>query len=120
MTVTRSTQGVVRINQTQLASLVALAQAGSVTGAAAMLSYSTSAVSAHIKPLERQLGAPLVRRTRDGCALTQVGRRAAEVASSILDDYATLRSIAAAGAPGSGACAGGGSSSEYLVARMNR
>ena len=47
------------MNHTHLASLVALAQTGSVAGAAILLSYSTSAVSAHIKQLERRLGATL-------------------------------------------------------------
>ena len=85
------------MNHTHLASLVALAQTGSVTGAAVLLSYSTSAVSAHIKSLERQLGATLVRRTRDGCALTGSGVRVAELAKRILDDCAALREVARAG-----------------------
>jgi DNA-binding transcriptional LysR family regulator len=78
------------ISATHLASFVAVAQAGSVTGAAELLSYSTSAVSAHVKYIERRLGTRLVRRTGSGCALTHEGQRVAELARGILEQYDAL------------------------------
>ncbi len=78
------------ISATHLASFVAVAQAGSVTGAAVLLSYSTSAVSAHVKYIERRLGTRLVRRTGSGCVLTLEGLRVAELARGILEQYDAL------------------------------
>ena len=50
------------LNVHRLAVLHAVVSAGSVTGAAAELSYTPSAVSQHIAALERETGAALLER----------------------------------------------------------
>ncbi len=94
------------ISATHLASFVAVAQAGSVTGAAALLSYSTSAVSAHVKYIERRLGTRLVRRTGSGCVLTHEGQRVAELARGILEQYDALWDTPLDPVPAAAAAAG--------------
>lgn len=53
--------------------LAAVASSGSMTGAAAELSYTPSAVSQQIAALERRIGAPLLVRHARGVRLTAVG-----------------------------------------------
>ncbi len=59
----------------QLEYLVAIAEAGSVTAAAAKLHLSQSAVSTALADLERALGAQLFLRHPRGITLTKVGQR---------------------------------------------
>ncbi|MET8974581.1 LysR family transcriptional regulator [Streptomyces sp. NPDC004539] len=54
--------------------LVAVAETGSFTGAAARLDYTQSAVSRRIATLERQAGGPLFERLPRGVRLTPAGR----------------------------------------------
>lgn len=60
----------------QLRVLVAVAETGGFTVAAARLEISQPAASRAVAQLERELGAPLLVRTRDGVVLTEAGRRA--------------------------------------------
>ena len=50
----------------RLRSLVAIADAGSLTGAAAALDFTQPAISQHLAALEAEVGAPLVNRSRGG------------------------------------------------------
>ena len=58
----------------RLRSLCAIADHGSLTGAAAALDFTQPAVSQHLAALEAEVGAPLVRRSRGGAELTPAGR----------------------------------------------
>jgi DNA-binding transcriptional LysR family regulator len=55
------------------------------TRTATELGYSQSNVTAHIKALEKELGAPLFDRCASGLVLTDVGRRTLEYARRLLD-----------------------------------
>ena len=73
------------IEPRHLATLRAVAGAGSFRGAAAELGYVPSAVSAHIGALERTVGRPLVLRRRGaGVELTDAGRVLLDHAEAIL------------------------------------
>lgn len=57
----------------QLRALTAIADSGTVNGAANRLNLTQSAVSKAVKELESELGVPLLRRTASGMALTEYG-----------------------------------------------
>lgn len=65
--------------------LRAVAAHGSVTGAAAALSYSPSAVSQQLARLERELGAELVRRHGRRITMTPLGHELANHAAALLE-----------------------------------
>jgi DNA-binding transcriptional LysR family regulator len=69
-----------------LAAFTAIAETGSMTGAAARLSVSKSVVSERLLELERTLGARLVERTTRRLALTEDGNVFYERARGILRD----------------------------------
>lgn len=60
----------------QLRVFAAVAETGSFTVAAERLAISQPAASRAVAQLERELGAPLLVRSRDGVVLTEAGRRA--------------------------------------------
>ena len=72
------------LDVTRLRVLAAVARHGSVTAAAAELSYSQPAVSHHLSRLEHETGARLVQRVGRGIRLTEAGRLLAERAEEIL------------------------------------
>lgn len=61
----------------------AVAEAGSLTGAAALLGYSQPAISQQVKRLEERLGLPLVERVGRRVRLTQAGRILARHAPAV-------------------------------------
>lgn len=61
----------------------AIADEGSITGAAAALGYSQPAVSQQLKRLEQQLGLPLVERVGRSVRLTEAGRILARHAPAV-------------------------------------
>jgi DNA-binding transcriptional LysR family regulator len=69
------------MNRNHLALFQAVAQAGSISGAAAVVRVSQPAVSRQIAELEDELGVRLLDRLPRGCRLTEAG--------GILADYAT-------------------------------
>nr|BFF11756.1 LysR family transcriptional regulator [Microbacterium flavescens] len=80
----------------------AVADAGSITGAAAALGYSQPAISQQLKRLERRLGVPLVERVGRSVRLTEAGRilaRHAPAVTTALDaaagELAELRGLRA-------------------------
>lgn len=80
----------------------AIADAGSITGAAAALGYSQPAISQQLKRLEQRLGVPLVERVGRSVRLTQAGRilaRHAPAVTTALDaaagELAELRGLRA-------------------------
>jgi DNA-binding transcriptional LysR family regulator len=77
----------------QLAVLRELAERGSITGVAAALHKTPSAVSQQLKTLQRQVGVPLVVRVGRGVQLTDAGRALASssvrVATAIAEAEAT-------------------------------
>ncbi len=80
----------------QLAALVAIADSGSFSGAAASLHTVQSNVSGHIKRLERELGVQLVDRqtgrlTEEGVAVEARARAVQAELEAILADVAALR-----------------------------
>jgi LysR family transcriptional regulator, cyn operon transcriptional activator len=74
-----------------LESLLAVADAGSITAAADRVSISQSALSRRLQQLESELGADLLVRGRHGVELTELGRQTVRHGRTILDRYALLR-----------------------------
>jgi DNA-binding transcriptional LysR family regulator len=72
----------------RLRSLCAIADHGSLTGAAAALDFTQPAVSQHLAALEAEVGATLVRRSRGGAELTAAGALLVEHARAVLDRLA--------------------------------
>jgi LysR family nitrogen assimilation transcriptional regulator len=68
----------------QLKYFVAIADAGSLSRAAAALHVAQSALSHHLAEMEANLGVPLLERRARGVALTQAGQRLYEHARAIL------------------------------------
>lgn len=79
------------MNPKRLRILCAVAEHGSLSAAAAELSYSTSAVSEHMAALEREAGTQLLERLPRGVRLTDAGRLVAERGHAILGSLAALR-----------------------------
>ncbi len=69
----------------QLEYFVAAADAGSISAAAQRLTISQPAVSAALKSLEEEVGAPLLCRGNHGVDLTPLGRLACEDARKVLE-----------------------------------
>lgn len=80
------------IDLAALTSLRAVADEGSVIGAARSLGFTPSAVSQQVKRLERQAGLPLLERVGRGVILTDAGRQLVEDGSQLLADLERIRS----------------------------
>ncbi|NUR88405.1 MAG: LysR family transcriptional regulator [Nonomuraea sp.] len=76
--------------------LVAVARHGSLTHAAAALSYTTSALSQQISVLEREAGARLLERHARGVRLTEAGRALVRHAETVLAELRAAESTLAA------------------------
>ena len=74
-----------------LKSLVAVADAGSITSAADVVFVSQSALSRRLQLLEADLGAELIVRGRHGVELTDLGRQVVDQARGIVARYDRLR-----------------------------
>jgi DNA-binding transcriptional LysR family regulator len=74
-----------------LRSLLAVADAGTITDAAESIHVSQSALSRRLQQLEADLGATLIVRGRRGVELTDVGRLTVEQGRTIVDRYDQLR-----------------------------
>jgi DNA-binding transcriptional LysR family regulator len=74
------------IDLAALTSLRAVADQGSVVGAADALGFTPSAVSQQVKRLERQAGVPLLERIGRGVMLTSHGRHLVEAGARLLTD----------------------------------
>jgi molybdate transport repressor ModE-like protein len=77
---------------TLIRSLLAVAEHGGVTDAAAALGVSQSALSRRIHQLEQALGAPLLERFGRGVALTALGQIAIEEGKLLVQRYDRLKS----------------------------
>jgi len=71
--------------------LVAVADHGSATKAAAALGLSQPSLSSQLRRIEREMGAPLFERSRDSMVPTDLGRSVLAKARSVLADMAELR-----------------------------
>jgi DNA-binding transcriptional LysR family regulator len=78
----------------QLKMLVAVADSGSFSAAAARLDCTQSRISHAIGELERDLGVRLLTRTRDGSSPTDVGRRVLDKARQMIRLEAGLAEVA--------------------------
>ncbi|WP_406404081.1 LysR family transcriptional regulator [Streptomyces sp. NBC_00879] len=76
---------------TRLAALVAVAEAGSITRAAARLGYTAPALSQQLAKLEREAGAALLVRSHRGARLTAAGELLAARARRVLDEMDRAR-----------------------------
>ncbi|WP_093802022.1 LysR family transcriptional regulator [Streptomyces sp. Wb2n-11] len=76
---------------TRLAALVAVAEAGSITRAAARLGYTAPALSQQLAKLEREAGAALLVRHHRGARLTAAGELLAARARRVLDEMDRAR-----------------------------
>jgi DNA-binding transcriptional LysR family regulator len=81
----------------QLASFVAVVNAGSFVGAADALGLSKAAVSRHVTDLEAQLGVRLLHRPTRRLSLTDDGQRFLARATELLADAGELEAEASAG-----------------------
>lgn len=75
----------------RLAALVAVAEDGSITGAAARLGYTPPALSQQLAKLEREAGAPLLVRHRRGARLTPAGELLVTRARRVLAEMEQAR-----------------------------
>lgn len=73
-------------------SLLAVAEHGAITDAAAALGISQSALSRRMDQLEEALGAPLLERVGRGVALTAIGQLALEEGKQLVQRYDRLKS----------------------------
>lgn len=71
------------ISPTRMLLLREVARGGSLTRAADILGYTTSALSQHMKLLEQEAGVPLMERHSRGVSLTPAGKAVAEQAEKI-------------------------------------
>src|SRR3954471_23334022 len=76
---------------TLLRSLLAVAEHGAITEAAAALGVSQSALSRRIDQLEQELGAPLLERLGRGVALTAIGQIALQEGKLLVQRYDRLK-----------------------------
>ncbi|MFF0289918.1 LysR family transcriptional regulator [Streptomyces sp. NPDC005262] len=76
---------------TRLAALVAVAEAGSITRAAARLGYTAPALSQQLAKLEREAGTPLLVRHHRGARLTAAGELLVVRARRVLDEMDRAR-----------------------------
>lgn len=76
---------------TRLAALVAVAEAGSITRAAARLGYTAPALSQQLAKLEREAGVTLLVRHHRGARLTAAGELLAARARRVLDEMERAR-----------------------------
>lgn len=81
------------MNARHLASLVAVAEHGSLAAAARAVGLSHSAISLHIKALEEEFGAALLDRSRKPPALTARGATLVERARKLLGLMAEIREL---------------------------
>lgn len=72
---------------------VAVAQAGSFTGAARQLGLSKSVVSQHVRTLEERCGVRLFERTTRTLRLTQIGERVLEAALAVANAVKGLEQV---------------------------
>ena len=84
------------MNLAQLRAFAGVAEAGSVSDAAAQLGLTQSAVSHALGSLERELDARLVVRDRAGCSLTDLGARLLPDAAEALRHADRIVEVAAA------------------------
>jgi DNA-binding transcriptional LysR family regulator len=87
-------------------SLRTVAREGSVSGAAAILGFTPSAVSQQIKRLERETGVALLERVGRGVALTDAGTQLVVGSTPILAELERLRADLQAKAPDGGTVSG--------------
>jgi DNA-binding transcriptional LysR family regulator len=80
------------IDLAALTSLRAVADQGSVVGAADALGFTPSAVSQQVKRLERQAGVPLLERVGRGVMLTRHGRHLVDAGARVLSDLEEIES----------------------------
>lgn len=80
------------IDLTALGSLRAVAEHGSVVGAAEALGYTPSAVSQQVKRLEKQAGVPLLERVGRGVMLTRHGRHLVDAGVRLLTELEAVES----------------------------
>jgi len=74
----------------QLNCLVEIEKAGSITAAAQKLFITQQAVSLNIKQLEKELGCPLLIRTKTGVQLTDNGKKTVVFAKNVLQEKEAL------------------------------
>ncbi len=76
----RSRASLDRLSWDNLRLFLAVAEAGSFRSAAQLAAVSINTIRTKVERLERQIGAPLVRRSVEGVALTQDGRELLQIA----------------------------------------
>jgi len=77
-----------------LKTFVAVVDTGSMAAASRKLNITPAAVAQQIRALERQIGAPLIRRAGRTVAVTEAGARILERSRNLLSDIDDLRSVA--------------------------
>jgi DNA-binding transcriptional LysR family regulator len=90
------------VSLTHLRSFLGVAECASVTAAALALGYTQSAVSLHIKALERDLGTPLFHRDRSGMPLTAAGASFVAEAREMVENLMAIESRMRAAVAGCG------------------
>ncbi len=83
------------MNLSQLEVLVAIADTGSLTEAAELVSLTQSAVSYSLSKLESELGVRLLERGRQGVIITHIGEEVLQYARGILSQIEVIRQVTA-------------------------
>lgn len=83
------------MNLSQLEVLVAIADTGSLTEAAEVVSLTQSAVSYSLSKLEAELGVTLLERGRQGVVITHIGDEVLQYARGILSQIEIIRQVTA-------------------------
>ncbi|WP_181043801.1 LysR family transcriptional regulator [Actinokineospora auranticolor] len=76
--------------------VIAVADEGSITKAAAALGLSQPSLTSQLQRIERAMGAPLFERARTGVVPTSFGRTVLARARTVVNEMADLRGVAAA------------------------
>jgi len=108
-----------RITLRQLRGIIALEEAGSVSGAASALGLTPPAVSMQIRQLEETVGMPVAERTPSGYVLTEAGRELAatgrRVEAALREGAEVLEVLR--GKEGGRVVVGGVSTAKYFLPR---
>jgi len=85
---------VIKVDTRFLKTFIAVVDCGSMAAAARHLNITPAGVAQQIRSLERQIDAPLIRRSGRTVTVTEAGARILERTRSVIQNVAELRSIA--------------------------
>ncbi|GAB3908756.1 LysR family transcriptional regulator [Kibdelosporangium lantanae] len=82
-----------RLEIRHLRTVLAVADAGSISRAAAILQVTQPGLSSQLQRIEREVGAQLFRRSRDGIVVTELGQHFLDEARELIDRFDKLGAV---------------------------